>query len=277
MNENLSAFILNKLHHEVSNLISGTDWERVARASALLNNFSPRNAILISLQSQSRGTNISKLAGYRNWQTIGRQVSKGQLGYKILAPMFAPKSDESQFRANETSSPKSQPRVIGYRWVQVFDVTQTTGEHIDAPTPQLLEDSSDHQKEVSKRLEVVARNHGFVVSFALIENANGVTDFSNSTITIDTKLKPAQCAKTLAHEIAHVILHSNGVIARDVAEIEAETTAYLVMSSLAIESAQYSFPYIANWSKGNFETVLGVGERALSASGEILEALTASS
>ena len=50
--------------------------------------------------------------------------------------------------------------------------------------------------------------------------------------------------KTLAHEMAHAILHEGYRIVR-LAELEAESIAYVVCAALGINSEDYSFGYVA--------------------------------
>ena len=56
--------------------------------------------------------------------------------------------------------------------------------------------------------------------------------------------------KTLAHEIAHSRLHVERTDkGRQQCEIEAESIAFVVANHFGIDTSEYSFPYIANWSK----------------------------
>lgn len=60
--------------------------------------------------------------------------------------------------------------------------------------------------------------------------------------------------KTAIHEIAHSLLHEKGNklnsdISRRAAEVQAESVAYVVCSHYGIDTSDYSFGYIANWSK----------------------------
>lgn len=268
--------ILDRLYNEVSNLVSGTDWETIAKACSILNNFSPRNALLISMQARTRETQVTTLAGYNNWRKLGRQVTSGEQGYGILAPVFAPnrpKHTDAGIEPPTTQSNSAQrPPVVGFRWVTVFDVSQTTGRSLEAPIPKLLAGGCARHEQIVERMESIARNYGFSVSYEAMELANGMTDFSTKKITLRSDLQATQRGKTLAHELGHVLLHSKGIETRAIAEIEAETTAYLVMAALSIEAAQYSFPYIASWSKGDLSAVMSVGERALTAARKILSA-----
>ncbi len=63
--------------------------------------------------------------------------------------------------------------------------------------------------------------------------------------------------KTLAHEIAHALLHEK-FDSRALAELEAESTAYVVCQALGIDSGDYSFGYVATWAGGGEQAIPGI-------------------
>jgi antirestriction protein ArdC len=67
--------------------------------------------------------------------------------------------------------------------------------------------------------------------------------------------------KTLSHELAHALLHGGAFGGtREQAELEAESTAYLVTADLGIDSSAYSFAYVASWAGGGPEAIRRIGE-----------------
>ncbi len=253
------AKILERLYAEVARIDSGVDWKRIAAASRILNRFSPRNAVLVAMQACRRSEEVTQLAGYRNWQRLGRQVRSGERGYAILAPVFRPTG-----RTADVDPPDDRP--TGFRWVTVFDVSQTEGPDLAPPLPVLLQGESMEYEAVSAALVGQASAAGFETCEGDLQGANGLTDFLARRVTVRPGLSGAQRAKTLAHELAHIELHAGGIASRQVAEIEAETTAYLVMANLGLATDDYSFPYIANWARGDLSLVVAVAERTQAAS-----------
>jgi hypothetical protein len=71
------------------------------------------------------------------------------------------------------------------------------------------------------------------------------------TVTVRSDLFPAQAAETTADEAAHVLLHRPGEhdLNRARAEVEAESVPYIVCHAAGIDSAQYSLPYVAQYSR----------------------------
>ncbi|MGV1078382.1 MAG: rhodanese-like domain-containing protein [Candidatus Nanopelagicales bacterium] len=87
---------------------------------------------------------------------------------------------------------------------------------------------------------------------AALAGANGVTDFTTRTVTVRADTSAAQAVKTLAHELGHVLLHAPADGARPacrgIVEVEAESVAYLMTTSHGMDTAGYSFAYIASWA-----------------------------
>ena len=79
--------------------------------------------------------------------------------------------------------------------------------------------------------------------------ANGYTRFDDRVVRVRDDVEPAQAAKTLAHELGHIRAdpetrftdtYHRSVDCRGIAEIEAESIAYLVTSAAGSVSADPS-------------------------------------
>jgi len=89
------------------------------------------------------------------------------------------------------------------------------------------------------------------------DTTNGDCSASGRRIRVESRNSPAQRAKTLAHEIAHALLH-NRVDDRALAELEAESTAYVVCRSVGLDPGDYSFGYVATWAGGGAEAIVRI-------------------
>ena len=89
---------LDELHARltgaVETLVSGEDWARALEFAARFRSRSFNNTLLIWVQHEAAfeagkvpTPMPSHVAGYRQWQQLGRQVQKGQQGYMIFAPV----------------------------------------------------------------------------------------------------------------------------------------------------------------------------------------------
>jgi antirestriction protein ArdC len=206
------------------------------RTSAAFWDYSWHNQMLIWRQKPD----ASFVAGYQTWLKCGRYVRKGEKGIAILAPMFF-----KDKRRTQDGSEEEVPR-IWFKVVYVFDISQTDG----TPLPELPTESvGERGAEMLSRLLRFAESQGITVRFVDRCSLNGAFGTSRGkeieirTSETDTSTQAA----TLAHEIAHSLLHwtANGhkITTRDGKEIdkrqrelEAEATAYVVCSYFGIQS-----------------------------------------
>jgi hypothetical protein len=126
-------------------------------------------------------------------------------------------------------------------------------------------------------LSELVTDHGFTVERAGLYPANGQTSFVTKLVTVADRLDEAAAVKTLAHELAHTVMHQPGQVDyhanRGRCEVEAESVAFLVCSELGLASHDYSFPYLASWSGGDMRVVTAAADKALKCAGEIVAAL----
>src|SRR3954464_8260433 len=73
-----------RLAAEVAALRTGQDWQRWLAIASRFHTYSFQNTLLI-LSQRPDATNV---AGYETWKALGRQVSKGEKGIAILAPLL---------------------------------------------------------------------------------------------------------------------------------------------------------------------------------------------
>jgi len=89
---------LDELHEKltgaVESLVSGDDWRQALAFAARFRSRSFNNTMLIWVQHEAafEAGRVPEpfptlVAGYRQWQGLGRQVMKGQPGYMIFAPV----------------------------------------------------------------------------------------------------------------------------------------------------------------------------------------------
>lgn len=86
-----------------------------------------RMIILIKMQKP----NATMVASYNKWQQLGRQVTKGETGISILAPVKYKKNDEANEHSAKNGLSKNVDEPLGcvaFKKVSVFDITQTTGQ-----------------------------------------------------------------------------------------------------------------------------------------------------
>lgn len=251
----------DQLVRAVESLVTSDDWQAMLATASRFHTYSPSNVLLIMLQCPD----ATRVAGYRKWQELRRQVRKGERGIRILAPVVVKRPDP------EKPGAEPRPRVVGFRSTSVFDISQTDGEDLPDISPELLtgEDLHDSWTTLAKWLA----DAGWMLERGDCNGANGYTFHAERTVRVREDVEPAQAVKTLSHEIAHVLMHGDEKdrTCRGRIEVEAESVAYLVSSALGLDSGSYSFPYVAGWSGGDVEVIKATAERVMGTARRILD------
>jgi DNA primase len=234
----------------------------------------------------------TQVAGYNLWQGLGRQMVKGEKGLAILVPVTRKiESDETdsataaepqgaeQVAADPGESAATARRVVGFRPVYVWDVSQTSGDPLPAPpTPQLL--AGQAPQGLWDALAAQCTAAGFTVTRKPIAGdagPNGYTAYATHEVVVRSDVDDAQAVKTLAHELGHVLMHGpQGVTkqCRGDREVEAESLAYLVAADHGLDTAEYTFAYVAGWAAqtGDVDAALRAsGTRVLSTAHQVLD------
>lgn len=297
---------LDELHERltgaVERLVTGEDWKRALEFAARFRARSFRNTLLIFAQHEEAfeagrvpGPVPSYVAGYKQWQALGRQVERGQAGYMIFAPVtgrFAsstPQDPGSWRRLDRFEKPKPgeavRSRMVGTKPAYVWDVSLTTGDPIpERPTVAAL--TGEAPAGLWEGLAALIEAEGFTVKrvpdAAAIDGADGLTHYGTRTVSVREDLSRAEQAVTLAHELAHVRMHGpdneDGTRHRGIREVEAESVAVMLAAAHGMEATAPSALYVAEWAnsvkdKSPVEVVQETGEKVRKVAGSILDAL----
>ncbi|MDQ6876837.1 MAG: ArdC-like ssDNA-binding domain-containing protein [Candidatus Dormibacteraeota bacterium] len=238
-----TADVIEQLRQGVATLTSTDQWAQWLRVQRRFHHYSWANSLLILMQRPD----ATRVAGYHTWKSVGRQVRKTERGIAILAPVIR------RLRAEDEAEDKTDRVLVGhpaaFRLAWVFDIAQTDGEALPEVVSRLTGDAGGSR---FAELVQVAATLGYSVEVSeLPGERNGDCTFELKRIRVREGLEPAQSVKTLAHELAHAILHGEAdcsSLARSAAELEAESVAFVVCDDLGLDSSAYSFGYIATWA-----------------------------
>ena len=297
---------LDELHERltgaVETLVSGEDWARALAFAARFRSRSFNNTLLIWVQHEAafeagRVPNPvpSFVAGYRQWQQLGRQVQKGQPGYMILAPVTgrfataAPADASSWRRLGAREQPKPgevvRSKMVGVRPAYVWDVSQTDGGPLPVPpAPTLLEGAAPAGLWEGLAAQVTAAGFALVrvPHEGMIRGANGMTDWATREVAVRENMDPAAQVKTLAHELAHVLMHEpddeDARLHRGIQEVEAESVALMIGAAHGMDTSGYTIPYVSAWAahvngREAVQVVQATGERVRKTALGILDQL----
>jgi len=194
--------------------------------------YSLRNVMLIASQNPT----ATHVAGFHTWHKLGRFVKKGEKGILILAPIVRPKSQSvEQTETDESSTP------VGFRASYVFDISQTGGQEL----PEIGNVNGD-PREYRDRLGKFVADQGILLQYSQdIAPARGTS--AGGKITLLPGQSPAEDFSTLAHEVAHELMHrderraSTSTRSR---ETEAEAVAFVVCQAMGLETGSAAQDYI---------------------------------
>ena len=220
---------------------------------AKFHRYSQRNIDLIYSQNPS----ASQVAGFKKWQNdFKRSVNKGEKGIRIAAPIIKKLTPEDQKRLDTTE----EKAIVGYRYIPVFDISQTSGEPVLSAKDFVKENLADHKNVTNLYNELknyLNNNTDIKVSEKRLSELGGAKGYfqpSTSEIVIggdepDNALK----LKTLYHEYAHSQLHGLKSAFKDrpraYQETQAEAIAYVAMQNIGVDTGNYSLGYVATWAK----------------------------
>ena len=270
----------DRLIAQVEALVTGEDWARYLSMAARFHSYSASNLWLMLAQRPDLATTGDRVAGYQTWKRLGRHVNRGAKGIAILAPcVYRRGADEAsaataaaEGQTDSTTEDAGAARVLrGFKVVHVFAQSDTTGDDLPEVRPVLLEGDGALWDALAAQVAAA----GFTVSRGDCGSANGCTNFTARTVVVAEHLSGKAADKTLAHELGHVLLghEAQVVVDRDLAEIEAESVAYIVCNALGIDSASYSLAYVAGWSGGSVERIRRTAERVVSTAQTVLAAM----
>lgn len=257
----------------VKQIQTSEDWQRWLRTGARFHRYSFNNIMLILSQCPD----ATRVASSSTWHKMNRWTLRGSKAIWIFAPILVKYTREE---IAEDPRREGQSHLIGFKTVPVFDISQTDGEPL--PTnpinerPELLEgDAPDKAQQIADLLcdlgySIEAGDPG-------INGAHGITDMVNHRIIIREGLGDAHTFKTVMHELAHANLHDPRVapegLTRSVAEVEAESVAFIVCEYFGVKSDAYSFEYVTGWAGRDVDAVMSTGARVMTCAKHIINAL----
>lgn len=254
--------IVEQLEKGVSEVFESDQYKQYLSVMSKFHSYSYNNILLIAMQCP----NATMVAGYESWQRLfKRHVCKNEKAIKILAPCPYKRTILQDVTDPITHQPirnakgevvkeKVQITIPAFRPVSVFDVSQTEGEPLPemATVQELIGevDGFDTLQEIIKNMAPCAVNHKDIEG-----TAKGYYSPADNQIVVKPGLSQQQEIKTMIHEIAHSLLHNSEKIkdkkiSRNDMEVQAESVAFTVCSALGIDTSDYSFGYIAGWSRG---------------------------
>lgn len=247
------AQLVAQAEQQILKLTDSDQFKKYLNTLAKFHRYSARNIDLIYAQNPQ----ATQVAGFKQWQTaFNRIVNRGEKAIRIAAPIIKKLTPAEKKRLDTTD----ERAIVGYRYLPVFDVSQTSGEPVLSAKDFVKENLADHQNVTSLYnafKDYLNQQTDLKVSevpLATLNGAKGYFQPSTNEIVIggdepDNALK----LKTLYHEYAHSQLHGLKSAFKDrpraYQETQAEAVAYVAMQNIGVDTGNYSLGYVATWAK----------------------------
>lgn len=256
--------LFSTIEEGVKNVYSSENYKQYLSFLSKFHSYSFNNTILILNQKPD----ASLIAGYNSWRkNFNRHVDKGAKAIKILAPYqeeitrTVEKKDSEGKTLTDTNgnilTEEKQFLITRFRAVNVFDISQTSGEPIPTLTKRLEGTSYDAQALIQSIEDIsdTPIKYASLQEDSSLQNAYGYFSPKENIIVLRDDLPINQKAKTLTHEYAHSIMHRAQNKDPQMAEIEAESMAFILCEHFGIDTSEYSFGYIAGYANQDYDVL----------------------
>lgn len=222
--------------------------------------YSLNNALLIHLQNP----HATFVASFTKWKSMGYSIKKGAKHMKISRPieiakfprevngktkMIDVKNASSEEKAKIASGEIKVEKVTKFVPHQVFDISQTTCPPEDYPKIYSMGVPDIEKAQLYECIAEYAKDSGFSVTEEDMSSISldGYYKPSDDSIHINSLLQDSKKLETMAHELAHGVLHKTTTQPTEIAEFEAESFGTMLQRKLGIPVSEDSKRYIKNY------------------------------
>ena len=261
MNRKLNKSISNRtkemfenIVNKLQKIINDGDYEKFLKFQKNFRNYSFNNLILIF----SQFPDATQVAGKSKWLKLGRSPINGSKKIWIIAPI--PREYDKKVKKIKDGEEIEETETIqynAYRYVYVYDISQTTGKDIPLQNQTLNSDDMSYFYEKLKSFSNFP-----ITEEEILGGADGYYNPKGKNIVIKNTLSVDDKAAVLLHELAHALYDDfNYKTNRDLSEVFVESIAYIVADHFGLDTSPCSFNYILKWAKGEPKTVLELGSK----------------
>lgn len=253
-NGNKTKEVFEKVVNYVQSIVENGEYEKFLKFQKNFRGYSFNNLILIF----SQFPNATRVAGKSKWLKLKRELVSGAQKIFIIAPIprqYSKKvkkvEDGEEFETIETY------KYNYYRYVYVYDISQTTGEEIT------LENYNINSNNMSYFYEKLKSFSQFPVYEKNLEGSmEGYYSPSKKEIVLKKSLSIDDKTAVLLHELAHGLYDDfDYKTDRDLSEVFVESIAYIVADHFGLDTSLCSFNYITKWANGDSKVVLDLGSK----------------
>ena len=261
MNRKLNKSISNRtkemfenIVNKLQKIINDGDYEKFLKFQKNFRNYSFNNLILIF----SQFPDATQVAGKSKWLKLGRSPINGSKKIWIIAPI--PREYDKKVKKIKDGEEIEETETIqynAYRYVYVYDISQTTGKDIPLQNQTLNSDDMSYFYEKLKSFSNFP-----ITEEEILGGADGYYNPKGKNIVIKNTLSVDDKAAVLLHELAHALYDDfDYKTNRDLSEVFVESIAYIVADHFGLDTSKCSFNYIIKWAKGDTKVVIDLGNK----------------
>lgn len=250
--------IMEKIDEEMLKFIKAGKYKDMLAMMGKFNSYSFNNQMWLLSQMPS----LTTVHSLTEWNKLGRHIKKGSKSLKI----FIPNMKKVELKDEDDNVIRHKYVPVSFSVRSVFDISQTEGK--DLENPLKLDDTVvvSNKNDIVHALMVLANQNGYQLKF--VDNINnedgtlGCCNHNTKVIEIRNDLCDLQTVSTIIHECGHMLAHGKpradfkGLTSnerREIKEVEAESIACIVCDSLGLDTKDFNFGYILNWSDGDIK------------------------
>ena len=265
-NINKTKEIFDRIIENLQIIVDNGDYEKFLKFQKNFRGYSFNNLILIFSQFPE----ATKVAGKAKWLKLKRELTEDAKKIWIVAPM--PRKYNKTIKKIKDGEEIEETQIIeynAYRYVYVYDISQTKGESIPLQSNDMNCNDMAYFYEKLKAFSNVP-----VFEEELFGSVKGYFNQKDNKIVVKKNLSQNDKAAVLLHEIAHSLYDDFDYSKdRDLSEVFVESVAYIVADHFGLDTSSCSFNYITKWSKGEPKVVIDLGTKIQKCANQYIEKL----
>lgn len=246
--------IFDKIVENLQVIVNNGEYEKFLKFQKNFRGYSFNNLILIFSQFPE----ATRVAGKSKWLKLKREPIKGAKKIFIIAPIPRTYQKKTKVIENDEEIEKTETiRYNYYRYVYVYDISQTIGEPIPLQVNKI---NSNTMADFYDKLKMFSKFP--VYEEEIKSGADGYYNPKKKIIVIEKNMSVDDKAATLLHELSHGLYDDfNYKTDRNLSEVFVESIAYIVADYFGLDTSMCSFNYIIKWAHGDTKTVIDLGTK----------------
>ena len=251
---NKTKEVFDKIVENLQNIVDKGEYINFLKFQKNFRGYSFNNLILI----YSQFPNATKVAGKAKWLKLKREIAKDAKKIWIVAPI--PRKYNKTVKTIKDGEEIEETQTIeynAYRYVYVYDISQTKGEPIPLQSKKINCNDMAYFYDKLKNFSDYP-----IIEKQIFGGTQGYYSPQDKHIVIKNNLSINDKTAVLLHELSHAMYDDFDYSKdRNLSEVFVESIAYIVADHFGLDTSLCSFNYIAHWANGEPETVIKLGSK----------------